>query len=319
MSAGLRISVLLPAHNPHRDRLARTVAGLRAQTLPTSDWELVILDNASTDASAIRALDLGWHSTPRILVEPQLGLTPARLRGIHEAQGDLLVFVDDDNVLAPDYLAVAHRHFTENPKLGAAGGPIEAEFEQPPPDWAGEFFGLLAVHHHGDAPRLAAGDANAGWPDFAPVGAGLCVRREAAQNYVAALAAEPARRTLDRAGRSLASGGDSDFVFTILHHGWTVGYFPDLRLTHLIPAGRLDPVYLARLNHDIQRTWVRVLALHGQCPWKSIPPWTLPLRRARAWWREAAWRSPVHRIRWRGLVGRFAGQADLHQLSALDK
>jgi hypothetical protein len=89
-----------------------------------------------------------------------------------------------------------------------------------------------------------------------------------------------------------------------------------LQLTHLIPAGRLDAGYLARLNEAIMRTWVVVLQLHGQCPWPAVASWTVPLRIARAWWRFQPWRSPAHRIRWRGAMGQFQGQADLLCLNA---
>ena len=48
--------------------------------------------------------DLSWHPHARHIREDELGLTPTRLRGIAEAEGDLLVFIDDDNILTPDYL-----------------------------------------------------------------------------------------------------------------------------------------------------------------------------------------------------------------------
>jgi glycosyltransferase involved in cell wall biosynthesis len=241
-----------------------------------------------------------------------LGLTPARLRGITEARGEVLVFVDDDNILVPDYLSNALARFRASPRLAAAGGPVSPEFETPPPAWTAEFLPLLAVHDQGPAPRLANGGPSVAWPDFAPVGAGLCLRRAAAELYARALVTDPARLSLDRRGGELTSGGDNDLVFTALHGGWDVGYFPELALTHLIPAGRLAPDYLARLNQGIQRSWVRVLALHGKKPWPAIPRWSVPLRSARAWLRVGAWRSPVHHIRWRGLHGRFLGQADIY-------
>jgi glycosyltransferase involved in cell wall biosynthesis len=268
-----------------------------------------VIDNASSPP--LTGLDLTWHARARVVVEPQPGLTPARLRGLAEAAGTTVVFVDDDNVLAPGHLAAVARRFAENPRLGAAGGPVAPEFETAPPAWTREFHGLLALCDHGPEPLLARGAADATWPAFAPVGAGLCVRREAAELYTRALAQNPARRGLDRTGGSLASGGDNDLVFTVLQGGWDVGYFPELRVTHLIPPGRLEAGYLARLNEGIQRTWVRVLALHGRTAWGPVAPWTVPLRSARAWVRAAAWRSPASRVRWRGMVGHFLGRADL--------
>ncbi len=306
-----RLTVILPARNPHPARWARVFAGLAGQTLAHAEWEIIIVDNASDqpcDPPPGGGALPGW----RRVVERELGLTPARLRGLAEARGEVVVFVDDDNVLDPGHLAAVRGHFSANTRLGAAGGPVAPEFAIPPPDWTREFHGLLALCDHGPFPQLARGGADASWPDFAPVGAGLCVRREAVVLYTRALAQNPARRHLDRAGRSLASGGDNDLVYTLLQGGWDVGYFPELRVTHLIPPGRLEAGYLSRLNQGIQRTWVQVLDLHGQRPWPPIARWTVPVRAARAWFRVGAWRSPAHGVRWRGLVGRLGGQADLN-------
>jgi glycosyltransferase involved in cell wall biosynthesis len=309
----LRVSVVLPTRNPHPGRLRRTLDGLAAQTLQRPDWELVLVDNGSAPRVSLPEDWLAQNATlsARMIAEHAPGLTPARLAGMRESRGEIIVFADDDNVLAPAYLASVVMRFSENQRLGAAGGPVSPEFEITPPGWAREFWSLLALHHQGNAPQIAHGAIDAPWPDFAPVGAGLCVRRTAAALYIDAVGRDGARKTLDRRGASLSSGGDSDLVFTILHGGWDVAYFPELALTHLIPPSRLQPAYLARLNQGIQRSWVRVLALHGQNPWPAIPRWTVPLRSARAWLRTQAWRSPVHHIRWRGLHGRFLGQADI--------
>lgn len=311
-----QLTVILPTHNPHPGRLERTIAGLRGQTLPPAEWEFIVVDNASTDRTALAHLDLAWHPSARVLPEPIPGLTPARLCGIRAARGPVLVFVDDDNVLAPDYLTGVARRFAQDPRLGAAGGIVQPEWESPPPPWLEEFRGLLALRDFGREAKLRTGGPAAIWPDFAPVGAGMCVRREAAEVYVRALATDNTRRSLDRTGDSLASGGDCDLVFTLLHAGWSVGYFPELLLTHLIPAGRLDPGYLGRLNQGIMRSWICVLHLHGQCPWPAIPRWTLPLRIARAWLQHGRDSSPAEQIHWRGIVGQFQGQADLGRLAA---
>ena len=308
------VSAIICTHDPDPERLRRALLGLRAQTLPCGSWETVIVDNASAqfpDAAFFAGCAPARH---RIVTEPALGLTAARLCGIRAAHGDLLVFVDDDNVLSPDYLAVAVRLFGENPRLGAAGGPVVPEWEAPPPAWVLEFQGLLALRDFGPASRVCEGGAGAPWPDFAPVGAGLVVRRTDALGYAEAVARDPLRRALDRAGQRLNSAGDNDLVFTILHGGGNIAYFPALRLTHLIPAARLEPGYLARLNAGIMHTWVVVLRIHGQCPWRAVQPWTVPFRCARSWWRTRAWRSPAHHIRWRGRCGQFCGQAMLHRL-----
>jgi len=307
------LSVLLPTRDPDPGRLARTLAGLASQTLDRSAWELIIIDNGSTPALSAHRLPPPGPALPRVRVvpEPRPGLTPARLRGIAEARGEVLVFVDDDNVLAPGYLSAALAAFHASARLAAAGGPVRPEFATIPPAWLPEFAGLLALHDHGPAPLLAPGGPAAPWPAFAPVGAGLCLRRSAALAYADAVRSDPARSALDRRAGALTSGGDNDIVFTALRAGGDVSYLPELALTHLIPAPRLEPAYLARLNRGIQRSWVRVLSLHGACPWPAIGRRTIALRAARAWFRQRAWTGPVQNIRFQGILGRFEGQADL--------
>ncbi len=308
------ISVVVPTRNPHRDRWRRSLASLQAQTLPRDGWELLVIDNGSESPIGTATQPGLAELRARIVAEPEQGLTAARLAGVRAARGDVLVFVDDDNLLDAGYLAAAQRYFAVSASLGAAGGPVVPEWEITPPPWTFEFHALLALRDLGQSPQIARGHAEAGWPRFAPVGAGLCIRRSHAVAYADAVARMPQRRTLDRTGSSLASGGDNDLVFTALHAGGDVGYFPELRLTHLIPAGRLAADYLASLNRGIMRTWVRVLAMHGQCPWPAISRRTVPLRAARAWLRRRAWRSPAARIRWAGDLGQFEGQADCRTL-----
>ena len=306
------ISVIVPTRNPHPARLRRTLAALAAQSLPRAGWELLVVDNASSPALSPAAEPLLATLHARLLVEPAPGLTPARLAGFRAARGEILVLVDDDNVLDPIYLASVAQRFAASPALAAAGGPVIPEWETSPPEWTTEFHGLLALRDLGSVEKMAEGRPGAPWPDFAPVGAGLAIRRPSALACAEAIASDPRRHTLDRTGTSLASGGDNDLVFTALHAGGAVAYFPEMRLTHLISAGRLAPDYLARLNRGIMRTWVRVLALHGQCPWSAIAPASVPFRVARAWFRQRAWRGPAERIRWAGARGQFEGLADLH-------
>src|SRR3954470_17804241 len=98
----MKVSVILCTHNPRFESLQRVLAGLRSQTLPVSDWELLLIDNATPEPLE-KTVDLRWHPNGQVIREEQLGLAFARLRGIKESKSDLLVFVDDDNVLEPDY------------------------------------------------------------------------------------------------------------------------------------------------------------------------------------------------------------------------
>lgn len=304
------LSVILPAHNPHPGRLRRTLAGLRAQTLAASDWELLLVDNGS--APPLAAADLASEAplNLRVVSEPRLGLSHARRRGFEEARGEFLVMVDDDNVLAPDYLGKVLAHFAAHPRVGALGGRSRPEFETPPAPWQTEFLPLLALRDPGPDHVVEtlrpAGASRDSYPLHAPIGAGMALRRAAVRAWLDH--ADPAALT-DRRGRELTSGGDNDIVIHALRAGWHVGYFPDLDLTHLIPAGRLDPDYLARLNRGIQKSWLQVLLRHGLSDWPPIPRWSVPLRQSKAWFTHRAWSGPAARVRWQGACGHFEGRA----------
>ena len=128
------VSVIICSHNPRPDYFRRCLSALKDQTLPRDRWELVVVDNQS-DAPVAARVDLSWHPALRIVREEKLGLTPARLHGIRESRGEMLVFVDDDNVLDPNFLETAlvvaeQKHF-----LGAWSGQCRPEFEKPPPPW----------------------------------------------------------------------------------------------------------------------------------------------------------------------------------------
>ena len=238
------ISVCICTHNPRREYLTRVLAALAAQTLDPAAWELIVIDNHS-DAPVADWANLGAIRHARLVGEERLGLTNARLKGIREARGEVLVFVDDDNLLAPDYLEHARRIMTEKPFLGAIGGRYHGEFETPPPRWAWHYFPYLAVADHGDH-ALYIFHRNT-YQSWYPYGAGLVIRRALAATYADQIALSAARRKMDRRGNSLASAGDIDMVLTVMDAGSAIGFYPELALRHIIPAERLRLSYLKRM------------------------------------------------------------------------
>lgn len=240
------LSVIICTHNPRPDYLGRVLRALQSQTLPTGEWELLLIDNASNEALADK-WDLSWHPLARCVHEAELGLTPARVRGIRESRGQMLVFVDDDNVLAPNYLSSALALASQWELVGAFGGNIIPEFEVEPPAWAESHFSNLAIRHV-KQPRWS--NAPEAWT-AQPCGAGLCIRAPIARHYVNLVQECGWRRHLDRRGASLMSAGDTDLILTsaLFDKGW--GCFPELSMVHLIPAFRLTEDYLVRLAEGI--------------------------------------------------------------------
>lgn len=302
----MEISAIVPTHNPNSERLQKTLAGLRAQTLPAHRWELVVIDNGSIPAVDLPTIALHAPANTRIIQEPKLGLAHARKAGVRAALGTFIVFVDDDNVLAPDYLEQTLAAFFRHTGVGVLGGKSIPSFETEPPAWAKEFFPLLALRDLGETELVSSATPAPGpweYPPFAPVGAGMAVRRSAIQSWM-----DRTTEITDRRGQELASAGDNDIILTIMEAGWQVAYVPQLRLTHLIPKGRLDPIYLGRLNRGIQKSWIQVLRAHNVCPWPTIPRWTVPLRQLKLWVTHRAWSSVAANIRWQGARGHFEGR-----------
>jgi glycosyltransferase involved in cell wall biosynthesis len=191
--------------------------------------------------------------------EETLGLTPARLRGIREACGELLVFVDDDNVLDADYLEEALRISVARPWLGAWSGQCLGEFEKQPPEWTRRYWGSLVLREFdkevwSNLPRLSA---------TMPCGAGMCVRREVALEYLRLHEVGERGVQFDRTGNSLLSGGDNDLAGCACSVGLGVGLMPTLRLRHLIPPDRLTMDYLQRLAFGIHYSSVLLDAEYG--------------------------------------------------------
>lgn len=308
----LTVTAVVCTHNPRDDYLRRTLSGLRRQTLDDNQWELLIVDNAS-DSYLSEQIDLSWHPNGRVVREDRVGLTYARLRSFHEAEAPVIVYIDDDNVLAPGYLERVAELFESHPEIGALGGKALPEYEVEPPDWFDDVGMDLGCRDLGDEVEIASWSDippdERSYPECAPIGAGLCIRAEAYESYVDSAARDARRTALGRAGENLASGEDNDIVMTLLEDGWSVGYFPSLELTHLIPEERVTPDYLAEMAESSNRTWVTVLDVHGIQPWSAIPKWTVPLRKLRAYLELRAWRGELERIRWRGACGVFEGRA----------
>ena len=322
------LSVIIPTHNPKQEYLTRTLEALAAQTLSADRWELVIVDNASSEMGDGR-WEMGGIYNARIVREEKLGLTHARVRGFQEAKGDVVVMVDDDNVLKADYLETAVEILKKNPRLGAIGGKTLPEFEIEPPEWLKGMSSGLGLRDLGKK-RItysAKGDQRGGggesekreekrrfkvteFPNCAPIGAGMVIRRQAALEYV-----EDSKRrdtvVTDRRGKSLASGGDNDICLTALEHGWELGYFPELELTHLIPKERMTLEYQCRMTRDSMRSFIVMLNQHGIRPWPRITRWTVPMRVLRAWWRDKPWKGVQARLNFQNAVGQFLGRSDI--------
>ena len=252
------LSVIICTHNPRPEYLKRVLEALEVQSLSKERWELLLIDNASTKPLAEK-----WsffsHPNAFHIREEILGLTEARLRGMKEAKGEYLLFVDDDNLLNSEYLAHALIILNSMPWLGAIGGQILPEYEIPPPEWLPLYERVLAIRRVDKARWSNAIDD---WQSQ-PWGAGMVVRKSVCDRYRFNLEKLPCRKQLGRIGTSLISGEDIDIVLTALELSLGFGVFPEMQVTHLIPKRRMTEEYICQIARGLVASNLWLAFLRG--------------------------------------------------------
>ena len=233
------VSVVICCHNG-ADRLPAALSHLAAQKTPAElAWEVILVDNASTDHTAAIATR-SWvdgHAVPlRIVREPRLGLTYARQRGIAEAQFNVVSFVDDDNWLADNWVATVSQLMSENPEIGALAGLSYPACEINAPQWFQRFKNWYAI--------VTEADLDHSSDTLSLVGAGLTLRKSAWEQLVRG-GFRP--KLSDRQGTKLFAGGDSEITLALRLAGWKLHADPRLRLEHHLPERRLNWQYLRRV------------------------------------------------------------------------
>ncbi len=269
------ISVIICTHNPRTGVFERVISALQKQDLPQENWELIIIDNRSEKPISARDT-VSWHQAGKVVREELIGVTNARLRAIKESRGEFIIFVDDDNVLDPNYVSTAKTIFSERPYMAAFGGSLMPEYEVAPPNWSKPYLEYLACS---EIPQDYW--SNFDWKWATPCGAGLCIRREVAERYFHEIANDPLRRSLDRSGKKLSSGGDIDLALTATDMNLGMGRFKALRLTHIIARERLTEEYLIGLYAGVGQCYVILESIR--------PRYKSPERSKTASWARLIW------------------------------
>ncbi len=254
----MQLSVAICTHNPKPHYLERVIGALRNQCTSVDQWELLLVDNASS--TPLSSELIGWHPKGRVIREEHLGLTHARLCAIRQTQSPLVLFVDDDNVLHTDYLQKTLRIAQSCPWIGAWSGQSLPKFDSPPPEWTKRYWGMLVIREFSRDYWSNVSSVQEAMPN----GAGMTIRRQVAQAYLHLHESGQRPVVLDRQGKSLMSGGDNDLAACACDIGLGMGLFHELQLTHLIPAGRLTEDYLARLAEGIYYSTIYLRSLRGE-------------------------------------------------------
>lgn len=111
LTKGPTVSVILPTHN-RPELLAEAIASVQTQTF--SDWELIIVDDASNPPAEVPCGDV-----IRVIRHPaSKGGAASKNSGVEHARGEFIAFLDDDDLLATDYLERAVSSLSKHPELG---------------------------------------------------------------------------------------------------------------------------------------------------------------------------------------------------------
>lgn len=220
-------------------------------------WEIVVVDNNSSDQTkeTVAHYQSMWRGNVplRYCFEPKQGLAFARQRAVEEAQGELIGFLDDDNLPEPDWVTKAFSFAQNQPKAGAYGSYIVGEFETKPPENFERIASLLALTNRGDKALFYYPGEK-----VLPPGAGLVVKKQAWLENVPKSCFLQGRV----AGHQLP-GEDLEAVLYIQRAGWEIWYNPEMALLHCIPSWRLTPEYLLKLCQTIglSRFYTRMLSV----------------------------------------------------------
>ncbi len=245
------VTMVVCCHNSVK-RLPSTLSALAFQEVSEEiPWEVLIVDNASTDGTAAAA-EGQWKflvAKPsfRVIQEPQLGLIYARMRALKEAKYEYVSFIDDDNQINPDWVELVYEVMSRHPEVGALGGLNEPVYEAEPPAWFSHYLKFSApkfVNSYALGPQgPAAGDVTDSrgflW------GAGWTLRKSAWQQIVEG-GFEPF--CVGSQGKRMTRGEDSEICLALQMAGWRLWYEPRLKLKHFLPASRLQWNYLRRVR-----------------------------------------------------------------------
>jgi glycosyltransferase involved in cell wall biosynthesis len=230
------VSVVLCTRN-RADLFDKAMASVVAQDFPRSAYEIVVVDNGSSDHTGEVAQRYAPQANLRYVLEPRVGLCVARNTGWRAAKAPIVALFDDDAIAQPGWLAaIADTFARSSGDVGVIGGRVDPVWLAPRPDWlTDDIAGALTIVDWG--------------PDEKPI---LDLRREwlVGANMAApkAVIAEAGgfHPWLDRVGANLLSSGDVHLQMEIVRRGYRCLYVPTMAISHLAPPSRLTQAWFVK-------------------------------------------------------------------------
>jgi glycosyltransferase involved in cell wall biosynthesis len=247
-----RISVIICTYN-RSDYISKSLNSLAQQTLPVDQYEIIIVNNNSTDHTETLCNTFS-QKYPDLncfyFIEKQQGLSYARNRGIAESSVDILIFMDDDAQADKNYLQEILHFFETTPSAEACGGRIYPDFESKKPDWMSPFLlPLTSTIDMGNKIKLFKGTKY-------PVGANMAFKKEVFQKY------GMFNPDLGRKGNNLDGSEEKDIFMKIKKDKEKIYYLPSAIVTHQVPDKRLTFDFFKRQALGIGKSeQIRVKAI----------------------------------------------------------
>ena len=250
-------TVLICTYN-RADRLAETLDSLRNQEAAPGAWDVLVVDNNSSDdtAAIVESRIRSFPVPLRYLFERQQGKSYALNAGLTRISTDVVLFTDDDVLLTPGWVRIAMDVLQRNPDIDYVGGPVRPIWGASPPSWFpatnNNLWGTVAVLDYGPAPFEFESRCRI------PIGANMGVRRsliDQAGGFTTAL---------DRSGGALLGQGQAEFFYRTRRLGARGEYIPEMVVDHHVPASRLTRRYFRRWWWWKGVSRSRLHALHPQ-------------------------------------------------------
>ena len=223
--------------------IGNLLESIAANDLSKAEYEILLVDNNCTDntrevckAFAAAHSDVQFRYT----VEPEQGLSAARNRGIKEAKGEFLAYIDDDALVDTWYLRTIYEYMVAHPEISAVGGPIIPLYETHEPEWMTRYTKELLCGY------LYFGDQERAFPGEHYPGGGNAAYRAEVFQQVGLFNTE-----LGRKGNSLMGAEEKDIFDKMKAHKMRFMYLPQMILHHIIPQKKLERDYFDRLTCQI--------------------------------------------------------------------
>jgi len=230
------ISAIICTHN-RAEHLVRAIRSLVDQRTPQDRYEIIIVDNCSTDSTKEVVAQFSSVANIRYIYEPTLGLSYARNVGWRNARGKYVAYLDDDAIACPVWLDKILDVFeTVTPRPGCIGGKVYPIWESPRPVWLSDWLlHSLAIVDWSETPHILD-NLCAEWL----VGANIAFPA----NILKSIGGFTSR--LDRMGNNLLSSGDVFLEKQITEMGYSCFYHPDIAVEHHIFESRLNKSWFTR-------------------------------------------------------------------------